>query len=1152
MRYLYRDPDNTTPLKTDRFGDSTYLDFYLAPIDGAFVKLVRGSYINISTVTYPNWFTGYIIAEPELLPLGKKGGTPVWAYKYRATADEYVLSLKPLGVMKPFLNTTMGAILKQLIQQLVPDTFDVSNIADGPFVAQYAVDPNSKFIDITQDFTQAANFRFYGNNKKLYFVAQDDASGAVAVDGSNKFAAIMDDGSSGSGGASNDNSVSPGLEMRPSSDPILNDITVQGDLEPQVYCNEYFMGTGFDSAFNLAESVYGVDASVLIDEQFSGSSISNNWIVFDPATYLQVSNGYLNALGGDGSGNYTASLQSVNPLPLSGKMRFTHGEWDFLGTGVGIICSCWTQTLNSGLHGCVYGLKVNGTTINPIANGVLDPTRWFIIDPSKRYVLRTLVSFQQHYRAGQTYSYIDKTGVRHTLTKPTSADTSVWQTLISEIDPTTGLLTKQATFTDTVQTDDATLYATYVPLASDSLHATVTNITVSVPLNATLEFSTVVPFENMNFEQWDDANHPTHWVNFSTPGPSAIGKGTNGLDGFCLELINSSSQTPKVYQSATSLIQPNTTYFVYGQVAVPAANLIQAGDQLRVTLLGTGVTETGVFLDLKTAIPRTGLGMVPFYGTLTTGMGTIPTDLALNVYWHGTGSYNTLVDNLVVTTDWKQQIMGPNEIDAMDGLAPVATIVQSNTGADTYNSYTGSPQYNPGQPQLVFFKDSITYTSDTPPANQAIRLSYRSAAGAIGRAISTASINTEAMQWGDNGVRNIIRNDLTPRPQTSAECEVAAAALVQENAFEHYEGLYTQFSKYLTQEPKSGAIIQFSNVAALGNLAEEINEVDTTFESAGGAGSSELFIHKITFGKPDRINQLLKKYATVRGAFQPSSASQPNVPPVDVSAITSLYYAADITKPVLLGWSDNYFYFDLGVPLGTKGLFYELRYSDDSWGCDPAKNLIAQTVLQQFILPRALRGKAIFARLVNKGNYMLWSEDQSQAGTYTHSNATLTMSRDTNPDGFQSNIGHIVYGTGGGTFSGIYPASGPGTNGCVSVSVKGPVGKSVTLTMRGTASTVTTPFTGYWQRISLPVTIPTIGSGSTNQFFDLTTTSAFNVSATRYSLELNTSSETMYVRTGNSPYGPSSRYTSMLKVSFPAPASLANIDPSSLVFQPTY
>src|SRR5690349_6279723 len=86
------------PRKTSRQKDSTLLDFSLVPYNAAFVKLRPGAYITINSTTYPKWFTGYVINDPELVWLGNKNDEPVYGYKYQATSDEYILSLKPLGI----------------------------------------------------------------------------------------------------------------------------------------------------------------------------------------------------------------------------------------------------------------------------------------------------------------------------------------------------------------------------------------------------------------------------------------------------------------------------------------------------------------------------------------------------------------------------------------------------------------------------------------------------------------------------------------------------------------------------------------------------------------------------------------------------------------------------------------------------------------------------------------------------------------------------------------------------------------------------------------------------------------------------------------------------------------------------------------------
>lgn len=1107
IRYIYREQDNTWPLKTDRYRDSTYLDFALAPIDANFVKLTRGAYINVSSTLYPNWFTGYVIAEPELVPLGMgPGNVPKYCYKYRATADEYILSLKPVGIIQPFMNVSMGTILKTLIAKLVPNTFDVTNIADGPIVAQYAVDPNSKFVDITQDFCKSANFRFYGNNQFLYFLAQDNSAGSVTIDGTSKFFAP------GSGGSGT-------FQFRPSAEPIINDAIVQGYLEPSDYVTEYFVGTGFDAAFNLTTGVYGIDTSVLIDEQFSGSSISNLWTIHDASNFLQLSNGYLNSLGGTSSGSYATNIQSVNPLPMDGRMRFTHGEFDFI-SGNGIIASCWTQAPNSSYTGCLYGLSVVGSTLSPIVSGALDSTQFFTIDFTKRYVIRTIVEFGKVGRSVQTFSYIDANGVRQTYGGSGQADTALWQTVVTEVNPNTGQVTQQAFFRNTsTLTGTSDNFATYIPLASDSLHATVTNITVSIPVNATLDLASMPAFTNMAFEDWSDSTHPTGWdgshlCSQETTHPYS---GTSAL-----RLTYASTDQNRCTQPAKGLIQKNIKYNFFCQARL-SPGFVTSGVSFNAQLLGTGLTDPGFSVAASTLNSST---YTLVQGQLTAPIGvTINDDTILQIFFQG-GSPNPgdyiLVDNCVVLSDWQAQIIGPNEIDAMDGLSPIATIVQGNTGADTFNSYSGAAQYNPGQAQLVFFKDSVSLTSNLPAANQVIRVSYRSASAAVGRAISSASIITEAAKWKDNGVRNIVRNDLNPYPRNSFECELAASAIVSESSFPHYEGTYQNYSEYFFQEPKGGAILQFSNFSGLAAVtAEEINQVETTMESSKPI---ERFIHKITFGKPDRVNQLLDSFDQERGSFQ-KAPTQYDVPPVDVKAVGT-NYASDITKPLVSAWDDNNVYVDLNQSLPANGLNFEYRYSDDSWGSDAGRNLLTRTTAQTLTLPRSLRGRRIYARQVNNGNYMPYSEEITNGSILF---GALSSVIDYNPDGDQSPIAKVQCVSGTQlTFSTVHL---PSVNSSLAwtVSLRGTPGLVVTMHMTPSLTKAVT-LTGYWQRVTLSNT--SNGATNINCTFTLAATGTFYY--TRNSLESGTSVETGYYKTtGTTLYGPSSRYSTLLSITFP-------------------
>src|SRR6185437_10577702 len=121
---------------------------------------------------------------------------------------------------------------------------------------------------------------------------------------------------------------------------------------------------GFTGEFPLMSGLYGADGSVLIKDDFSGSTIdSQQWNIFDSgASHLQLFSGYLNVLGGSANGSFDVHLDSATVLPLESILRLTHGQWDFVSTGTqavaGIIGGLWTQTPNSSMTGCAYALNV--------------------------------------------------------------------------------------------------------------------------------------------------------------------------------------------------------------------------------------------------------------------------------------------------------------------------------------------------------------------------------------------------------------------------------------------------------------------------------------------------------------------------------------------------------------------------------------------------------------------------------------------------------------------------------------------------------------------------------------------------------------------------------------------------------------------------
>jgi len=1130
MKYIHRASQQVT--KTDKYKNTNTLDFALVPSDSNFVKLTRGAYIQLDSATFPMFFTGYITNNPDLQYLGTDGSrSPAWGYVYHASADEYILSLNPVGIVPTFFNVYMGTIITTLANRICPGLFDVSNVLQGPLVAQYVVDPTKTFFSVTQDLCQAASYVFYGNNHKLYFTPQDDTSlPATVLDGYDK------------------HFTPTALSLAAVSAPIINDVTVVGQVEPQDYVQEYFIGTGLQSSFQLIDSVFGADSSILIDESFGSSSIdTSKWNVRDNAGQcLQILNGYLNCLGGSGDGSFDVNLQSICPLPMEGNLRFTHGEFDFLG-GNGVVGSLWTGAVNSSFSGCLYGVAVNGSTLNPVCNGTGDASQVVPVSLTKRYCIRTVARFTRMHRTTQPYSYIDSAGVVQVVNGVSAgADTVTWQTYISEIDPITGLVTNRWTWVNSGPLTGANdTYAIYAPVVSNNMFMTVTGITISVPLNVSLALSSPAPFANTGFDTWVYEDAASAWTGKSSDGVYQ----ESGLvvSGSALRLKKETAQYPYVAQYAEGAISVGKAYTVQLQ-ALRSAGMTTGN--LLVVLDGTGLTETGITIPVS-SIPTT--GFLSFSGLLTAPLPSIPNDLALKVYLSGCTSTgeSVYVDELQVATAWALQLVGPNEIDAIDGLAPIATVVQPNSGSSTQSTYTGAPQYNSGQGQLVFFSDSITQTSNVPPVGQLVRVTYRSAGASVGRAANMSSVAAEAAVWGDSGIRSVVQMGYTPRPRTSVECELAAQAVVSENSYQHYQGTYTQRSEFLGThqvrsqnrviQPRGGSLIKFQNLSNMAPvIAEEIGQVTTVLDNV----TPESFIHTISFGKPDNIQVFLNKVQNPIGSFQVNpDASAPSA--VDTRAV-GLVFAPDVTDATLVSWDDSSIFMDAGQDLvptsparNQHGSYFEVRYTNRGWGSDDGRNLVVRTNYSTlnaangygrlFSVPNTLRGQVVFVRQCSLWNFLNWSEDISQ-NQYSLSGATVANLRQVNPDGKLSTVSTVTFGSGGSVTipSASLNSSLWSGSACWSFSVKGAVGQQLTASATGQAPVVF-QLTGGWQRVSVPITA---GSPCT---LVLTSASAGAVALTRCSLEYGTTVETLYVKTKNAVGGVYSRYSAAIHVAFPPP-----------------
>ncbi len=984
------------PVKTDRVNDPDLFDFSLIPWDAGFVKLVRGAYITFNTNTYAKWFTGYVTNDPQLEFLGSSrvAGVkkPIYGYRYQATDDAYVLNMKPIGLLPPFINSTCGDIIKALVRLLDPSsTFTTTGVQNGIRLARYTIEPNKKFSEVVKELCDLSAFRFRAWDKTLVFEARDTTVATLTIDGNVKH-------------------FTPSrLSLKPTVDPVVNDVIVVGGVEPQSYINEWFVGDGFSAQFPLLSGIFGVDSTVLLDEDFGGSQINGqSWNIFDTASvWLKALSGYLNVLGGSNNGSWDVYLQTARLVPLEGQLRLTHGQFDFVdaasvGTN-GMVAGLWTQAPNSAYTGCVYGIEVSKsgsvTTIKPVVNGVVDGTQSLTVDFTKRYVLRTLCSFERTNRQQTAFAYTTQAGATGSYGGGTVADAVTYKTWIVAIDPSNGSVASTTEWKNAdVSIASATTYANYVPVASNDLHCTVTGITISTPMLANLE----------------------------------------------------------------------------------------------VKASGASVYE--------------------------------------------------------------KKLVGPNEIDSLDGLAPIATVVTDGAGFNSLGSNIGAPKYNPGNATLTFFKDTTKQVSYIPQVKDIAHLSYRRAGVSVGRVQNPANIASEASVWGDNGVRSLTRSDLAPAPRNSSECELAAAAIIQESGFQHYEGSYTQYhTAEFTGQPLSGTILKFQNLPTqlpTSLQAEVINEVKSTMLSGV---QRELFSHVVSFGKQQRVARALSQLAdagkgdAVLGALDAVDSPLP----VILASVGSTFIE-DVTAPTLVSVGASDINFDAGQAIPSGGGF-EIRYTDDSWGADAGRNLVSRVATTAFSVPRTARGKICFIKAYDARNKVLYSEDLTNAVWIKGVNTSVANVSVANPEGNTAMLSEITWSGTGNRH--VYQDSAIAAAGkqCVTVVyIKGTAGTPVQIYLSTSTGTdtafVNTTLNGSWQKVTVSTTYGGGVTGNIRVIIQNPTNDTPKVKIGRVSLEVDRLTETGYFKTVATTFGAMSRYAAGLRVNFPlvppAPtASLAYTDP---------
>lgn len=259
------------------------------------------------------------------------------------------------------------------------------------------------------------------------------------------------------------------------------------------------------------------------------------------------------------------------------------------------------------------------------------------------------------------------------------------------------------------------------------------------------------------------------------------------------------------------------------------------------------------------------------------------------------------------------------------------------------------------------------YPEYTPAANELIQVSYRGQGHAVARVINSASI--QAHQRGaDDGVRGSVREIGLPVPRTSADCEIAALALL-DDAGQGWSGEYQAWSQFLPGGaadifPGDGLAVNVPSRMAV--FTAIVREVDVEIADIAGE-NSRYTLRFVDAGDP-----------SLDFAFVAALMKQTQVlAPIDVTEVGN-YYLADLTDAEVTNVGSTTVTIDAGFT-PPAGCGIEVRYTDEGWGNGYNGNLIGRFTSSTFTLSRYARAQ----------DYFLRSYDNSTPPKYSRYSAAL-------------------------------------------------------------------------------------------------------------------------------------------------------------------
>ena len=308
-----------------------------------FVVPAAGARVLLGLTNGQDVFTGYLTDAPAFEYLGWGGQGPLFRYSLLAKSDEVLLDQKQVPNIIPFVERSAGSALRQLTEDLMGSAIDVSAVQNLDGVMGYGADPQKTWSQHAAELAVQARACYRLQNAGLSFAPLGAAAYALNESDAN---------------------FSPqGLKLA-LCNAVVNDVTVIGEMEPEAYVTDYFVGDGLTTKFYLSQSPFQKTTETILDEEYTEAALEPAlWTVNDPANVVSISGGKLQIAGGTGVDGAT-TVQLVEQVELGGAVILQHGDVQFSAASSAVIGGLYPGGIS--IAGCLAGFQItpNGSQSN--------------------------------------------------------------------------------------------------------------------------------------------------------------------------------------------------------------------------------------------------------------------------------------------------------------------------------------------------------------------------------------------------------------------------------------------------------------------------------------------------------------------------------------------------------------------------------------------------------------------------------------------------------------------------------------------------------------------------------------------------------------------------------------------------------------------